>query len=102
MLVDGLIYLVPTAAWPHASKPSRARRSGAHASAANFPLPSSPPRDRIYFCDEQGKTTVIKTGRQYQELATNTLDDGCKASPAAVGNALILRTKTSLYRIEEN
>jgi len=33
-------------------------------------------------------------------LAVNELADGCMASPAAVGKALILRTKTSLYRIE--
>ena len=31
---------------------------------------------RIYFCDQDGKTTVIKPGRKFEELATNTLDDG--------------------------
>jgi outer membrane protein assembly factor BamB len=55
---------------------------------------------RVYFFDEQGKTTVVKASRSYEELATNTLDDGCKASPAVVGQAIILRTQTSLYRIE--
>jgi outer membrane protein assembly factor BamB len=55
---------------------------------------------RIYFFDEQGKGTVVKASRNYEELAANTLDDGCKASPAVVGKAIILRTQTSLYRIE--
>jgi outer membrane protein assembly factor BamB len=55
---------------------------------------------RIYFCDQQGVTTVIKPGRTLQVLATNTLADGFMASPAASGKAFYLRTKTSLYRIE--
>lgn len=55
---------------------------------------------RIYFCDAKGKTTVIAPGDTFQVLAENTLADGCMASPAVVGKALILRTKTSLYRIE--
>jgi len=55
---------------------------------------------RIYFCDQDGQTTIIKPGRKFESLATNTLDDGCMASPAADGGALFLRTKTHLYRIE--
>jgi outer membrane protein assembly factor BamB len=55
---------------------------------------------RIYFCDARGATTVIAPGDKYQVLATNALADGCMASPAVVGKALILRSKTSLYRIE--
>jgi hypothetical protein len=34
-------------------------------------------------------------------LASNSLADGMLASPAVAGNALFLRTKTHLYRIEE-
>jgi glucose dehydrogenase len=55
---------------------------------------------RIYFCDAKHKTTVIAPGDSLKVLAVNELADGCMASPAAVGKALILRTKTSLYRIE--
>ncbi len=56
---------------------------------------------RIYFFSQEGTTTVIAPQRQYQALAVNTLDDGCMASPAVAGNALFVRTKTHLYRIEE-
>jgi outer membrane protein assembly factor BamB len=55
---------------------------------------------RLYVCSEEGKTTVLKAGRAYEVLAENTLEAGCMASPAVVGKALILRTKTHLYRIE--
>jgi outer membrane protein assembly factor BamB len=56
---------------------------------------------RIYFFDEDGKTTVIEAGREYKVLATNTLDEGFLASPAIAGKALFVRTKTHLYRIEQ-
>jgi outer membrane protein assembly factor BamB len=55
---------------------------------------------RLYFCDQDGQTTVIKPGRKFELLATNTLDDGCMASPAVDGKTILLRTKTHLYRIE--
>ena len=54
---------------------------------------------RLYFCAVQGKTTVLKPGRDYEVLATNKLETGCMASPAVAGKALFLRTKTHLYRI---
>ena len=56
---------------------------------------------RIYFCSTQGKSTVLKAGRTFDVLATNVLAAGCMASPAVVDKALILRTKTHLYRIED-
>jgi len=58
--------------------------------------------DRLYCLSQDGKATVLKAGRQYQQLAKNVLASGFMASPAASGKALYLRTKTDLYRIENN
>jgi len=55
---------------------------------------------RVYFFDQDGKTTVVEAGREYKVIATNRLEDGFMASPAASGSALYLRTKSALYRIE--
>jgi outer membrane protein assembly factor BamB len=55
---------------------------------------------RLYFCNQQGKTTVMQPGLTAQILATNTLPSGMLASPAASGKALFLRTRTDLNRIE--
>lgn len=55
---------------------------------------------KVYFLDESGLCTVVKANREFQKLAENRLDDGFMASPAADGNALFLRTKTHLYRVE--
>lgn len=53
-----------------------------------------------YFFSEEGKTTVLAPGREFKKVAENKLEGGFMASPAVTGNALILRTKTHLYRIE--
>jgi outer membrane protein assembly factor BamB len=55
---------------------------------------------RIYMSNKEGKTTIIKPGRQFQVLAVNELDGFIGASPAAAGKSLMLRTKTHLYRVE--
>ncbi len=54
----------------------------------------------IYFFSHDAATTVIEAGRRCKVLAVNTLDDQMRASPAVADNALILRTRTHLYRIE--
>ena len=56
---------------------------------------------RIYCFDQEGKATVIQASRKYKVLAENQLDEGFMASPAVSGNALFVRTRTHLYRIEE-
>ncbi|NLF67957.1 MAG: PQQ-binding-like beta-propeller repeat protein [Candidatus Anammoximicrobium sp.] len=56
---------------------------------------------RMYFFNRDSVTTVIKPGRQFHVLAVNRLDrEQMMASPAAVGKALFLRTRTHLYRIQ--
>ena len=54
----------------------------------------------LYFFDLEGTASVLKPGRTCTILATNKLDSGMMASPAVSGKALIIRTKTHLYRIE--
>jgi outer membrane protein assembly factor BamB len=57
---------------------------------------------RIWLFDEENKSRVIEANpSEFRLLAVNPLDAGCMASPAVIGDALIVRTKTHLYRIEE-
>ncbi len=55
---------------------------------------------RLYFFARDAATTVLAPGREYRVLAENRLDGELKASPAVVGRALFVRTRTHLYRIE--
>lgn len=54
---------------------------------------------KIFFCNEEGKTTVLRPSQSYDEIAVNQLDGRIMASPIALDNALYLRTDTALYRI---
>lgn len=56
---------------------------------------------RVYLTNRKGITTIIATGREYRELAVSSVDGEILASPAVAGDALLLRTKTHLYRIAE-
>ena len=56
---------------------------------------------KIWMFSEEGKTTVIRPGRTFEQLAENKLDEGFLASPAIAGKAFYLRTRTHLYRIEK-
>jgi outer membrane protein assembly factor BamB len=54
---------------------------------------------RIYFLDEDGRTTVIAPGTTFTPLAVNTLDGATLASMAVAVRSFFLRTATHLYRI---
>lgn len=58
-------------------------------------------KDRVYLSNRKGTTNIIATGREFRELAVNALDGEILASPAVVGDSLLIRTKTHLYRIEQ-
>jgi outer membrane protein assembly factor BamB len=55
----------------------------------------------IYFCDEDGRTTVVRHGRTYEVVSVNELEEGCLACPAPSGRSLFLRTRRFLYRLGE-
>ncbi len=57
--------------------------------------------ERIYFLNEEGKTTVIAPGKEFKKLATNSVDGRTLASLAASNGSIYLRSAESLYRIEE-
>lgn len=56
---------------------------------------------RIYLFSMDGPATVLSDGADFKVEATNKLEEGFMASPAVIDDALILRTKNALYRIEE-
>lgn len=53
----------------------------------------------VYFCNQTGKTFVVKADAEYTLVSENRLADGFMASPAVVGDELFLRTRTNLYSI---
>ena len=55
--------------------------------------------DRIYAVSRDGETVVFRAGTEFEILARNQLDDGFNATPAIVGDTLILRGDRFLYAI---
>lgn len=55
---------------------------------------------RVYFCNRDGLTSIVRASTRFEVLGRNRLDAGCMASPIALGDALFLRTITHLYRLE--
>lgn len=56
---------------------------------------------RVYCFNQTGTSVVLKPSRTHAVLATNKLNNGFMASPAVLDGAFILRTRTHLYRIED-
>ena len=56
---------------------------------------------RVYFTGRDGTTVVVRSGAEFEVLATNKLDDSFDASPALAGNDIYLRGTQYLYAISE-
>ncbi len=54
---------------------------------------------KLFALSEEGQTFVIKTGEQFQLLHVNELNDMAQATPALVGERLLIRTEHRLYSI---
>ena len=58
--------------------------------------------DKVYLASQNGAIVVVKNADIFEVLATNKLDDNFDASPAIVGNQIILKGRKYIYCIEEN
>jgi outer membrane protein assembly factor BamB len=56
---------------------------------------------KLYCTNEEGTTTVVKAGPQFEVIAVNKLDNHTLASPVAVGNQIFIRTAEYLYCIQK-
>ena len=54
---------------------------------------------KLFCLSEEGQTFVVSTGDEFKLLGVNNLDDFSLASPALVGERLLIRTEHRLYSI---
>jgi len=52
---------------------------------------------KVFCLNEEGKTFVIAAGEKFELLHVNLLEEMAQASPAIVGDRLLLRTESRLY-----
>jgi outer membrane protein assembly factor BamB len=101
LLVDDSLYLIEdngiaSCLDAQTGKPRWGHRVGG--SYAASPLFAS---GRIYVLSEDGDTVIFNADpTQFVQVAKNKLNEQCLATPAVIDNALLIRTRTFLYRIE--
>jgi hypothetical protein len=54
---------------------------------------------KLYISNEEGTTTVIKAGREFEVLAVNKMAEYTLSSPAISEGQIFLRTEQALYCI---
>lgn len=52
---------------------------------------------KIFLVDTEGKLTVLKAGREWEELSTTSLGEPCYATLAIYGGQVFVRTSKALY-----
>ena len=57
---------------------------------------------KLFCLSEDGETFVVQAGPEYQLLGKNSLDEMAMATPALLGNSLIIRTMGHLYSIRSD
>jgi len=55
--------------------------------------------DKVFCLSEDGDTFVIQAGPEFKLLGKNSLGELCMATPAIVGDGLVIRTESHLLRI---
>jgi len=100
LLVDGLLYMISDEGMLTCLEAATGNQVWRQRIGGNYAASPIYADGRLYWFSQQGKTTVLKPGRSFESIATNSLASGFMASPAVSGKALFLRTKTHLYRVE--
>lgn len=103
LYLNGLLYMTSDEGVASCNNPKSgeilwAERLGGKGQYAASPIHAN---GRIYFSSSEGDFPVLATGKEFKVLARNKLDAGCMASPAVVGDALVIRTKTHVYKFEK-
>ncbi|MGH7488151.1 MAG: PQQ-binding-like beta-propeller repeat protein, partial [bacterium] len=100
LLVDGLIYTAAEESFVTCVEAATGKVVWTERIGGKYAASPIYADGRLYFFSQDGTTTVLKPGRAFEVLATNTLANGFMASPAVSGRAFYLRTRTDLYRVE--
>ncbi len=74
-------------------------KSRIHRTARNFTASPWAYNGMVFCLNEEGDTFVIKAGDEFELLGINSLDEFAMATPAVVGDRLLLRTRSRLYSI---
>ncbi|WP_197444259.1 outer membrane protein assembly factor BamB family protein [Maioricimonas rarisocia] len=100
ILHDGFVYMVANMGVAACVDGTTGKRTAVLRLGGNYSASPVSGGGHLYFCGEDGMTRVVRPGPKPRVVASNRLAGGIFASPAIVGNAIIIRTEEAVYRIE--
>jgi outer membrane protein assembly factor BamB len=100
LLVDDLLFAIDDGGIASCLEAKTGQEIWRERLGGNFSASPLEAGGRLYCANEEGKVVVVAADRQFAKLAENQLGDGFMASPAVSGDALYLRSRTHLYRVE--
>jgi outer membrane protein assembly factor BamB len=100
IMVDDLIYMVNDGGIFSAVDAKTGEQVWSKRLGGNYTASPVYADGKLYFFSQDGDCPVLAPGREFNLLSTNKLEGGCMSSPAVADGALLVRTKTHLYRIE--
>ncbi len=100
LLVEDLLFLIDDGGIATCLEAKTGKEIWRERISGNFSASPLYAEGHIYFFNEEGKSTVIEAARQFKVIAESELGDGFMASAAIEGKALFLRSRTELFRIE--
>lgn len=105
LLLDDYLFMVSDEGVASCNNPKTgeiywAERLGVKGLCASSPIHAN---GKIYSFSSEGDCVVFKPNLSGLEIISrNKLDNGCMASPAVIGNSLLVRTKKNLYRFDRS
>lgn len=100
LLIDGLLYVIQDQGVATCLELTTGETVWQQRIGGNFSASPVYAGGNIYVLNEEGIVTVFAPGREFKEVAVNHLPDGIMASPAVAGDSLFIRTRSSLYCLE--
>jgi len=97
---DGLIYLISDTGVAACLDAKTGEEQWKERVKGNYRSSPMIANDHIYFFSEEGRGTVLKLGREFEEVAVNQVEAmGTTGCPAVSKGAIFIRGKTHLFKI---
>jgi outer membrane protein assembly factor BamB len=101
LLIDGLLYMVDDSGIASCVDATSGEVVWSERIGGNFSASPVYADGRVYALNEEGKVTTFAAEKTFRKIGEGQFEAGFMASPAVAGNALYLRSKTHLYRVEK-
>jgi outer membrane protein assembly factor BamB len=106
LVAKGLLFMVTDSGIAHCYDAKTGKEVWSERLDGEFSASPAYAAGNVYFCNQSGKTFVVKADREFTLVAENRLvdgsalkPDGFMASPAFAGDELFLRTRSHLYSV---